>query len=110
MDEIVVLITAPSKADAEKIGVALVEVQLAACVNIMPSVTSIFSWKGEICREEEVLIIAKSRRPLFEKLIALVKAHHAYSVPEIVALPIVAGSKDYLDWIGKNTQASSESL
>ncbi len=103
MEEIVVYITAPSQAEAEKIGAALVEARLAACVNILPSITSIYSWKGEICREAEVLMIVKSRRSIFDRLIEKVKQLHTYSLPEIIALPILAGSEDYLTWIRENT-------
>ena len=104
MDEIVVLITSASKKEAEKIGTDLVEKHLAACANIIPSLTSIFSWEGKLCREEEVLLVVKSRKEIVERLIEAVKQHHSYSIPEIIALPIVAGSEDYLNWIRENTQ------
>lgn len=104
MDEIVVLITSASKEEAEKIGTDLVEKQLAACANIIPSLTSIFSWEGKICREEEVLMVVKSRKEIFERLVEAVKQHHSYSVPEIIALPIIAGSEDYLNWVRENTR------
>ncbi len=104
MDEIVVLITSASKEEAEKIGQLLVEKRLAACANILPTMTSIFSWEGNICREEEVLMVLKSRREIFEALVETVKRHHSYKVPEIIALPIVAGSEDYLKWVREKTQ------
>ena len=104
MDKIVVLITSLSKEEAEAIGHFLVERRLAACANLLPGITSIFSWEGKICTEREFLLILKSKRSLFEKLKVEVKKLHSYSVPEIIALPIVAGSEEYLNWLQENTQ------
>lgn len=104
MDEIVVLITTPSKAEGERIGQILVEKKLAACANIFSPISSIFSWQGKVCREEEALMIIKSRRDCFVPLAEEVKRHHSYSVPEIIALPLVEGALDYLKWIRENTQ------
>ncbi len=104
MDEIVVFITTASKEEAEKIGTALVEQKLAACANILPQITSIFSWKGRTCKETECLIILKSRSSLFEKLSATVKKGHSNEIPEIIALPIVSGSEAYLKWLHENTK------
>lgn len=106
MEEITVFITTATKADAEKIGTFLVETKLAACANILPGVTSIFSWKGKTCTEEEVLMIVKSRKALFSKLTEAVKKMHSYSNPEIIALPILDGSEDYLQWLRENTLPS----
>jgi len=103
MDEIVIFITTPSQEEGEKIGRYLVENKLAACANILPSMTSIFAWEGNISREQEALVILKSKRALFEKIMEEVKKRHSYSVPEILALPLVAGLPDYLNWIQKNT-------
>jgi periplasmic divalent cation tolerance protein len=103
MDEIVVFITAPSMEEGEKIGRYLVENKLAACANILSPITSIFSWEGKICQEKESLVILKSKRDLFERLAEEVKKRHRYSVPEIIALPLVTGSSDYLKWIQQNT-------
>jgi periplasmic divalent cation tolerance protein len=108
MDEIVVFITTPTREEAEKIGRIMVEEKLAACANILPSVTSFFSWEGKICREEETLILLKSRAALFEKLSEAVKQHHSYAVPEIISLPISAGSADYLKWVRENTLLERE--
>ncbi len=104
MEEIVVFITAPSAEEGEKIGRYLVENKFAACANILSSVTSIFAWEGKICREQEAMVILKSRRNLFDRLTEEVRKLHSYSVPEMIALPLVAGSPDYLAWIRKNTQ------
>lgn len=103
MDEIIIFITTPSKEEGEKIGSHLVENRLAACANIIPSMTSIFSWEGKVCREQESLVIVKTKRNLFDKLSEEVKKRHPYTVPEIIALPLVAGSPEYLKWIAANT-------
>ncbi len=103
MDEIVVFVTCASEEEAEKIARVLLEKQLAACVNMLPSITSLFSWEGKIHREKEVLMIAKSRKNIFKLLEKTIKKNHSYAVPEIIALPIIEGSKDYLDWIKSNT-------
>jgi len=101
---IVIFITASSVEKAEKIGKALVEKKLAACVNIVRDIRSIFFWKGKISDEREVLLIAKSKRKNFEKIEKEVKKMHSYEVPEIIALPILIGSKDYLDWVEKESK------
>lgn len=104
MDEIVVLITCVSEEEAEKIARILLEARLAACVNILPGITSVFSWEGKIQRETEVLMMAKSLKSAFKSLEKTVQKNHSYTLPEIIALPITEGSKDYLDWIQKNTR------
>ena len=99
-DPIVVLITAPSKEVGKQIARALLEKELAACVNIISSIDSIYTWEGKICNDEEVLLVVKSRVELFEnQLVPAVQAIHPYRVPEIIALPIKMGAKSYLDWI-----------
>lgn len=103
-DEIIVLITTPTKDEAEKIGTALVDGHLAACVNIVPEVRSLFFWEGKTQDERETLLICKSRLQRMEQLVARVKSLHSYSVPEVFALPIVAGSRDYLDWVQNATK------
>jgi len=102
---IVVLITVPSSEEGEKIAKALVEKRLVACVNIVPGLSSIYHWQGKICDEKELLLVAKTRDSLFERLKHEVKSIHSYKVPEIIALPIVKGSKEYLDWIDESTLA-----
>jgi periplasmic divalent cation tolerance protein len=103
-DEIIVLITASSKEEAVKLGTALVEERLAACVNIVPEVRSLFSWEGKTQDERETLLIAKSRQPLLRQLVSRVKSLHSYTVPEVIALPIVGGSEDYLAWLSESTK------
>ncbi len=104
IQNMVVLISAPSKEVGKQIAASLVEKKLAACVNILPSVNSIYTWEGQIHDEEEVLLLVKTRADLFEdRLIPAVKAIHPYEVPEIIALPVAAGLKKYLDWMEEAT-------
>ena len=102
-EHIIVYITVPSPEEGEKIAKALVEKRLAACVNIVPGLRSIYHWQGKICDDRELLLIAKTRDSLFERLEHEVNSIHSYKLPEIIALPIVKGSKEYLDWIDGNT-------
>jgi periplasmic divalent cation tolerance protein len=103
-DEIIVLITASNKEEAATIGTTLVAERLAACVNIVPEVRSLFFWEGKTRDEQETLLIVKSRLVLMEKLVSRVRSLHSYAVPEVIALPIVAGSTDYLGWLRENTE------
>jgi len=105
---IIVFITAPSKEIGKKIASALVEGKLAACVNMLGPIDSIYTWEGKICDEEEVLLIVKTRSSLFEsQLIPAVKAVHPYEIPEIIALPVVMGLPSYLDWVLRETGNNS---
>jgi periplasmic divalent cation tolerance protein len=97
---VIVMVTTPSKQEAEKIAQHLLEERLIACANIIGPVSSLFHWSGKIEKAEEYLTLMKSRNDLFEKLSEAVKALHSYEVPEILAFPIVEGSKGYLDWVG----------
>ena len=97
---IVVLVTTSSKQEAENIAQKLLEEKLIACANIVGPVTSHFHWQGKIDRAEEFLVVMKPRVDLFDKISEMVSRLHSYEVPEIIALPIVAGSKPYLDWLG----------
>lgn len=99
----VVFITAKDSAEAEKIARGLLEKKLAACCNIVKDVRSLYWWQGKIEDSPETLLVIKSRRELFRELVAAVKALHSYSVPEIVMLPIVEGSEDYLRWLDEST-------
>jgi periplasmic divalent cation tolerance protein len=107
---IVVLITAPSQEVGEQLASHLLAQKLAACVNILPSIISIYAWKGEVQNDQEVLLVVKTRAELFhERLVPAVKAIHPYEVPEIIALPVVMGSQSYLDWIAAETVPAGES-
>jgi periplasmic divalent cation tolerance protein len=104
---VIAMITAPSLEVGEQISKTLLEQKLAACVNILPSVQSFFRWEGQVSQEQEVLLVVKTRRELFEKqFIPAVKAVHPYDLPEIIAMPVVLGSQDYLDWIAQETRGS----
>ena len=96
---IIVTVTTTNKQEAENIAQHLLKEHLIACANIIGPVSSIFHWTGKIENAEEYLIVMKSREDLFEKLAETVKALHSYKVPEILALPIVDGSRAYLDWL-----------
>ena len=101
---IIVLITAPNEEESARIGHALIGERLAACVNIIRSVRSIYRWQGRIEDESEVLMVVKTKRTLFERLQGRVKELHTYEVPEIIGLPVIEGSKQYLDWLGQETE------
>lgn len=94
-----VFTTVENKRDAEKIARVLVEKRLAACVQIVGPVASTYRWKGKIETAEEWLCIIKSRQTLYADLEKAIKEVHPYETPEIIALPVVAGSKDYLEWL-----------
>ncbi len=96
---VIVLITTASKQEAENMTQHLLKERLIACANIIGPVSSLFHWSGKTKKAEEYLIFVKSRKNLFKKLAETVKAMHSYDVPEILALPIVDGSKEYLDWL-----------
>lgn len=102
-EPIVVYITAPGEEEAAVLARVLVEAKLAACVNMVSNVRSIYSWQGKIEDDRELLMIIKTQRHLFDRLAAKVREIHSYDVPEIIALPIVEGSPDYLRWLREST-------
>lgn len=99
---IVIFITASNKEEAEKIANKLVENKLAACVNIIDNVQSIFWWEGKPDSAKEALLVIKSNKSRLSRIIKLVKSLHSYKVPEIIALPIIAGDKNYLKWLDES--------
>jgi periplasmic divalent cation tolerance protein len=103
-DPIVVLITCGSEEEALKIANALVEDRLAACVNLVAPIRSIYRWEGTIWDEKEWLLIVKTQKHRFETVEKKVKSLHSYSVPEIIGVPITEGSWAYLNWIKENTE------
>jgi periplasmic divalent cation tolerance protein len=102
-EEIVVFVTTPDEGVAVRIAKSLVEARLAACVNIIKDIRSIYSWQGKIEDDSEVLLVVKTRNEHFDSLSKKIKELHSYSVPEIIALPIIKGSEDYLKWIREVT-------
>ena len=101
---IVVLVTVGSEQEAETIATALLEERLAACVNVTSPVRSLYRWEGRIADDREWQLIIKTQARLFETLAARVRALHSYDVPEIIALPVLAGTTDYVDWIQNETK------
>ena len=105
MDIIVIYCTVPNKKLAKTITKVLMKHKLAACVSMIDNVRSTFSWDGEICEEKEVLLIIKTRRANYGKVKLVIEDLHTYNVPEIIALPIVDCSEDYLKWLVKETES-----
>jgi periplasmic divalent cation tolerance protein len=101
-ERLLVLTTVTRAEDAEKIAEALVEKRLAACVNVLPGVRSIYRWKGAVERDEERLLVVKTRADRFDALREAILAAHPYEMPEVVAVPIEAGSPAYLRWLDES--------
>lgn len=98
-DSIVILVTAGSETEAETIAKALVEERLAACINILNPIRSIYRWEGKIADDREWLLVIKTQAERFAAVEEKVKALHSYQVPEVIALPILQGSEPYLHWL-----------
>jgi periplasmic divalent cation tolerance protein len=98
-DKIVVLITAGSLKEARKIARTLVEARLAACVSLLPPVESVYSWQGKIEVSSERMLVIKTSREVFPTVEAEIRKLHSYTTPEIICLPIIDGSRDYLAWL-----------
>ncbi|XP_010266345.1 PREDICTED: protein CutA, chloroplastic isoform X1 [Nelumbo nucifera] len=101
---IVVYVTVPNREAGKKLAESIVKEKLAACVNIVPGIESIYEWQGQIHKDNEELLIIKTRESLLEALTEHVKANHEYEVPEVIALPIKGGSLQYLEWLKNNTR------
>ena len=99
----VVLVTAPKITVARKLAKLALEARLVACVNIVPGVESHYWWEGKVCHDKELLLVMKTAKARLKALEEKVLAAHPYDTPEFVVLPIEAGSKRYLDWIGAST-------
>ena len=99
----IVLTTAGSKEEAARIAHALVERRLAACVNIVPQIESVYRWQGKVETAQEWLLMIKTQADLYERVRDAVKELHSYDLPECVMLEVTAGSQPYLDWIVENT-------
>ena len=109
-ERLVVLMTAGSQEEAEKIANALVNEMLAACVNVLPGVTSVYRWEGQVQRDQEWLLIAKTTHQVLDALVRRVRALHSYDLPEVVALPVVGGNQAYLRWIDGEVHGGWHSL
>ena len=105
-DKIVVLCCCGSAEEGSRIAEGVVSSKAAACVNIVPGLTSVYHWKGAVERSAEWLLIIKTRRDLFPQLRAEIEKLHSYEVPEIIALQVVDGAEKYLAWIDKETRAN----
>lgn len=102
-DKIVVLSTVGSPDEAHRVAMHLIEKRVAACVNILPAVRSIYRWKGAVEDGQEAILLIKTRRPLLQMLEKELRAVHSYEVPEMIALPVVEGLEEYLSWIDMET-------
>ena len=99
---IVVLVTTKDRQQAQKIARGLLQAKLIACANIVNGIESLFWWQGKVDRSQEALLVLKTKKSLFPKLSAKVKVLHSYETPEVIALPIAAGSREYLKWVGES--------
>ena len=107
MDEtIVVLTNMPDRGTAERLAQELVERRLAACVNVLAECTSVYRWKGAVENAKEIPVLIKTRAALYEELEAAISELHPYELPEIVALPIVRGLPEFLEWVNEGTSIS----
>ena len=101
-DKIVILSTCSTEEEAERLARGLLDARLAACINLVPRVRSFYRWKGQVEDAAECLLVIKSSRELFGALRSALAAAHSYEVPEIVALPILDGAPEYLNWLQEN--------
>ena len=101
---VVIFITAGTGEEARKVGQALIEHRAAACVNIAPNITSIFRWQEVLETDQEHLLIVKTRASKLEEVVQLVKEIHSYEVPEVIAVPVIGGNQEYLEWIGEEVK------
>jgi periplasmic divalent cation tolerance protein len=101
---ILALTTVPDEDKGREIARALVEGRLAACVTVGPASRSTYWWQGKVCEDKEYVLLIKTRRELFDKVEAALKAIHPYQVPELIALPVELGSQAYLDWLQSETK------
>jgi periplasmic divalent cation tolerance protein len=106
-EAVVVFITAPTRAEAVMLAEMLVEKRLAACVQVLPEMLSVYHWDDAVQRDPEYLLLVKTKRERFAELEQAVRAVHSYTTPEIIALPIVAGSAPYLEWLAASLGSQS---
>ena len=106
-DKVVVLMTCKSAKEGQRMARLLLEKHLIACANLIPQVQSIYHWKGKVAEEKECWMLLKSTRELMPALRLEVEKEHSYSVPELIALPIIDGSPNYLNWLGEELASAS---
>lgn len=106
-DVLVVLCTCPDFDEALRLGRAIVDRELAACVNILPGVESIYRWQGKVEQAQEVLLVAKTGRAQFDALRAYIEEAHTYDIPEVLGLSVAEGNARYLEWISANVKGAS---
>ena len=109
-EAIVVFMTAANAEEASRLAGRLVEERLAACVQIIPQIESIYRWRGKVERQTEVLLIAKTVASKFDELEKEVRALHSYETPEIVAFPLIAGSSAYLEWLSASVVGDADAM
>jgi periplasmic divalent cation tolerance protein len=107
-DKIVVLVNCGNPKEAEELAKSLVEKRLAACVNVLPGLVSWYWWENQLTQDQEILLIIKSSRASFPELEKEIHRLHSYAVPEVIALPIVEGSANYLNWIEQSIKGSEK--
>lgn len=105
----IVLCTAPDPTTAETLARSVVEARLAACVNLLPGVRSVYRWQGAVQADSETLLIIKTRRDRFTALADALRAQHPYELPEIIAVPLSDGLPAYLAWVDQNTDPTESS-
>ena len=109
MDEVILVFTnLPDRESAQRVADALIESRAAACVNILAQCTSVYRWQGKLETANEVPLLIKTSRQTYSRLETVIRAHHPYELPEIIAVPVTAGLPDYLQWVSQETQASVE--
>ena len=106
-DKVVIFVTAASSGEGKKIARHLVETKLAACVNILPPMESVYRWEGKIAEEREFLLIIKSTGELFPEIKAEISKIHSYHTPEIICLPVIEGSRNYLQWVSDSVKPAA---
>jgi periplasmic divalent cation tolerance protein len=104
MEFIIIYCTVPNRNEGKEIAKALVEHSLVACVNIIDKVESIFSWDGEMNEEKEAMLVIKTKRDLFDKVNRVIQKLHSYTVPEVIAIPIIDADETYLKWIAHEVE------
>lgn len=109
-EHLVVLVTAGSEDEAQEIARGLVKSMLAACVNVVPGITSIYRWQEEVQEDQEWLLVVKTRRDVLDEVIRQVQSLHSYDLPEVIALPLVGGSREYIRWLDRGVEGGWHDL